>query len=1246
MEPLDTKVAADNQKGVLPASLIGLLLGLAAQMLLWLDRQRDIRLQAPWISRIGPWLALGMYLLAGGLFVWVALRTRRPADGVGHGAHCEPVQLTAEWRLLDWLPAILTCVASLVAILHKRGHASHPLVWVFGVAAVLGAVLSICRLAWRQSSSASGSCQSRQANARATGWAELAFIALLLLVALFVRMAQWDQVPSGVFFDEARNGLDAVDILEQGTYPLWSDSLSGRPTLHLHLLAVLFRLIGVRVFSMKVLSAIWGTWAVAAVYALGRRIYGPVVGMVAALLLAFSHYHVHYSRLIFEAVMTPATITLAIAFFWRALRQDRWSDYVLCAVTVAGGLYTYVSFRILPLIFLLIAIHGVLKEPGFIKRHGRGLLCCGALLAVLSIPLARFAVNNPERFFNRLSEVALTSEIEQEGSWNPALTNAIGYLTMYNWRGDRNRIMNVPGEPGLSIVPSVFFALGLAITIWRVRERCYSLLLIWLLVALLPGALTHSIETPHSTRVIGALPAVVLIAGLAARTLWRALGQVSASGAVAWQAVRYGLVAVLLGAGAVQDLMRYFDGFATNPNCYYGFEPAANRVGQLLEAWQSDYHLVLSPSYDYVFPEDAVVRFVSHNLEQPYLPLDYVRDIPYRGEINRDVAYILEPRYEPVVTWLRFWYPEGELNTVRDPYGAKLFLTYVVTEVEARSVRGLTATHVQVAPPQIDFADGLSGRSTMCSGSVPCEASWQGGLYAPLYGSYAFRLRGDFESANGVTALHIDDQSIAWNQPVMLAKGMHAIELSGQFEPGDRFEVRWRLPSGVWETVPGSALTAQVDDQQGLEGAYYRNPDWHGAPAGIQRDPLLFANGFLLEGRFSVVWRGHLLAPVSGSYGFGTDSDDGSQLYIDDQLVVDNGGVHGRRFREGQIALEAGWHDITIRYAQDGGGMDLRTFWSPPGQSQLPLPMAQLRYPDSKEAWQALPAPPLAMEETPLAPGGWQVGPLAYKWGKQGSQPGEFEQPRGIAIDSKGQVYVADSGNARVQVFDENGRHVMTWLGEPEPFQCPWDVVVTASDEVLVLDAGTNWIHRYSAAGQLLQRFGEDQARFYHPRGMSIDPQGNVYVADTGGHRIVAFSGDGLLLSTYGQEGTGPGQLLEPTDMAVDGRGNRYIVDNSNQRIQRWDANNLYQGEWAIPVANAYNGPHVAFLPDATLLITVPERHEIWRYSPIGEVLGKWGGPGLFRVPTDLAISPDGMFLYVADTLEHQVHKHRLIQAP
>jgi hypothetical protein len=93
---------------------------------------------------------------------------------------------------------------------------------------------------------------------------------------------------------------------------------------------------------------------------------------------------------------------------------------------------------------------------------------------------------------------------------------------------------------------------------------------------------------------------------------------------------------------------------------------------------------------------------------------------------------------------------------------------------------------------------------------------------------------------------------------------------------------------------------------------------------------------------FGLEYRGFVRVPDNGVYGFSTDSDDGSRLYIDDNLLVDNDGLHGMKAVKGIVALGAGLHKIKVQYFQKGGGRGFNvSLEGPKGEKQI-IPGAML----------------------------------------------------------------------------------------------------------------------------------------------------------------------------------------------------------------------------------------------------------------------------------------------------------------
>ena len=218
------------------------------------------------------------------------------------------------------------------------------------------------------------------------------------------------------------------------------------------------------------------------------------------------------------------------------------------------------------------------------------------------------------------------------------------------------------------------------------------------------------------------------------------------------------------------------------------------------------------------------------------------------------------------------------------------------------------------------------------------------------------------------------------------------------------------------------------------------------------------------------------------------------------------------------------------------------------------------------------------------------------------SFPFQLIGPFGIAIDSKGRVYVADQRVGAVFIFNpitretqliRNGveahfgwlnclaiddddrlfisdaklRHVLVMNAKHEveatiseglvdPVGLAIDttnrflyVVDTQQDQVIVFDADTlKLVRRIGTAGK--NHFLTDAGNFGAPQGVAVDKDGNVYVTDTLNNRVEIFDADGNFISMFGKHGDGPGYLARPKGIAVDNDGHVWVADEMEDRLQ------------------------------------------------------------------------------------------------
>ena len=141
--------------------------------------------------------------------------------------------------------------------------------------------------------------------------------------------------------------------------------------------------------------------------------------------------------------------------------------------------------------------------------------------------------------------------------------------------------------------------------------------------------------------------------------------------------------------------------------------------------------------------------------------------------------------------------------------------------------------------------------------------------------------------------------------------------------------------------VIGRSLVPAAD---GLDARYFVTEQTEGVPTHVVVDRAPSTEqvrarwGASRPDVFSVAWTGYLLIVSPGTFEFALTSDDGSQLFIDEQLVVDNGGRHAPETRRGETRLTSGPHRLRLLFANSGGAFSFDWSWARTGNAQAPVP--------------------------------------------------------------------------------------------------------------------------------------------------------------------------------------------------------------------------------------------------------------------------------------------------------------------
>ncbi|MCB9643756.1 MAG: SMP-30/gluconolactonase/LRE family protein [Myxococcales bacterium] len=311
--------------------------------------------------------------------------------------------------------------------------------------------------------------------------------------------------------------------------------------------------------------------------------------------------------------------------------------------------------------------------------------------------------------------------------------------------------------------------------------------------------------------------------------------------------------------------------------------------------------------------------------------------------------------------------------------------------------------------------------------------------------------------------------------------------------------------------------------------------------------------------------------------------------------------------------------------------------------------------------------------------------------GTQGSKDGpalmaQFDRPRGIALDAKGNLYVADEGSHQIRKIDTNG-DVTTYAGSGSAgaqdgdaktgtFNVPVDLVFLSNGDLLIADLDNNRIRKVDTALQLSTLSGGpnkgfangpiNEALFNSPSGLFFSKTGDLYVTDEDNHAIrkITPAGEVSTIAGFGSAGflDGPGnQALfdSPYGIVANSKGELFVTDRDNHRIRKIDASGnvtTFAGQDTAGLVDGmgttaqFNEPYgIAIDAQDNLYIADSGNHVIRKIDATGKVTtyagsgdrGFQDGPiatARFDSPHGMAFDAQGN-LYIADRGNHRIRK-------
>ncbi|MEM8860377.1 MAG: glycosyltransferase family 39 protein, partial [Chloroflexota bacterium] len=487
---------------------------------------------------------------------------------------------------------------------------------------------------------------------------------------------------------EAAFGIEKMLVIEGfRTNPFATEGLTN-PLMPMFLSSFTERFGGSSVIALRWLSPIIGALTVLATFVIGRRFWGNLAGIGAALLLFGNHTHIHYSRLGLTNVWDPLIMLLVIGLVLVAWQKQERIVWLLTGLAFGLSFYFFTASHLLPILIPIVLISLAINrifQPQEQRVDIRSMAAGGVLAFIVAMPQLAYYLRVRGRYLDRLNTqgVMQTNWIEFQGALNGSSPTGVWLQQWFRSIAaflpvGQNDLSTYYGASigFLTFIPSVLFIIGFAVVVFNFR-RPHNQTAFWaLLIGILGGGVMLTFP-PQSHRMLILLPIVSIMGGIALEQINTWIARLTQSLPQKWLVIGLSVLALF---ATIPDIVFYFGPWQQSHSFTDRNTETAFEIAEYLNTVSagSTVYLQAEPVMNAAFP---TIGYLAPQFRrgQNIVDLPIMNGTVPELSSQGDTIFIILPEREDELDLLAENFPSGRPTQVSGFFADPLFTIYEIT---------------------------------------------------------------------------------------------------------------------------------------------------------------------------------------------------------------------------------------------------------------------------------------------------------------------------------------------------------------------------------------------------------------------------------------------------------------------------------------------------------------------------------------------------------------------------------------